>query len=148
MIPVKDQYIKLFLRNGTHVEGYVEQWSDRQAILRSDDGLSYLVVQNVTEDVMLIKIFNEPESVIDPEYKAPKEPPFYPRRDMTEEFERVRREPAIDEHLKAKTLLELRKLQIEQDRKIISERLKDHTPTQIKVTNYELPRFFKKQSAK
>lgn len=152
MIPEKDTYVRIIFRNSMQAEGYVESWSDKRAVLRSDEGLSLLIIQDPVADIMLIKVFPETEES-DETIETP--PPFRSteqvkrREEIDEDFEDVKRETEIDQYLKAKTLLELRKLQMEQDRKIISEQLKDHTPThsQVKV-QYELPGFFKKQGSK
>jgi hypothetical protein len=140
MIPLKEQWVKVFFRNSMQAEGYVEFWSEEQAVLRADEGLSLLIIQDVKADIMAVKVYTYPDA------KKPNEPKITDERaPLDEEFEKVKRETQIDEYLKAKTLLELRKLQAEQDRKIISERLKDHTPTsQVKVPKYELPGFLKK----
>lgn len=143
MIPSKNQWVKVFFRNSTQAEGYVEFWSDEKAVLRADEGLSLLIIQDVKADIMLVKVYPDPK----PEPKIPEKRIKF-SQEIEEEFERVSQETQSDEYLKAKTLLELRKLQAEQDRKIISEKLKDHTPTQVKVPKYELPGFLKKQSTK
>lgn len=144
MIPSKDQWVKVFFRNSMQAEGYVEFWSEEQAVLRADEGLSLLIIQDVKADIMAVKVFtySDPEPV---EPESPNKPKFTDTTPLDEEFEKVKRETQMEEYLKAKTLLELRKLQAEQDRKIISEKLKDHTPTsQVKVPKYELPGFLKK----
>lgn len=144
MIPLKDQWVKVFFRNSMQAEGYVEFWSEEQAVLRADEGLSLLIIQDVKADIMAVKVYPDP---------VPNEPKItdatpIERKLIDEEFEKVKRETQMEEYLKAKTLIELRKLQAEQDRKIISEKLREHTPTQVKVPKYELPGLFKKQSTK
>jgi hypothetical protein len=139
MIPLKEQWVKVFFRNSMQAEGYVEFWSEEQAVLRADEGLSLLIIQDVKADIMAVKVYTYPDP------PPPKEPKIAEKTPLDEEFEKVRREDKIDEYLKAKTLIELRKLQAEQDRKIISEKLREHTPTsQVKVPKYELPGLFKK----
>lgn len=148
MIPVKNQYVKVIFKNSIQAEGYVETWSENQVILRADEGLSLLIIQDPQADIMLVKVFPEPEeqtNVPEPQPVITEE--VKRKEDIDQDFEEVKREAEIDQYLKAKTLLELRKLQMEQDRKIISEKLRDHTPSpsQVKVPKYELPGFFKKK---
>lgn len=146
MILEKGTYVRIIFRNSMRAEGYVESWSDKQAVLRSDEGLSLLIIQDPIADIMLIKVFPESKEAA-PTNDLPTRPiteEIKRREEIDDDFEKVKREASIDQYLKAKTLLELRKLQMEQDRKIVSERLKDHTPnhSQVKV-QYELPGFLK-----
>jgi len=145
MIPSKDQYVRIIFKNSTHAEGFVESWSGREAVLRSADGTSLLIIQDVAADIMAVKVYFDP-----PEKQSKIEEEIERKQEIEQDFEEVHKEPEIDQYAKARTLLELRKLQAEQDRKIVSEKLKDHTATQTNVTvpKYELPGFFKKQSAK
>lgn len=146
MIPQKDEYVRVIFRNSTQAEGIVQSWSEHEAILRSLDGASLLIIQDTSSDIMAVKVYlaapdTSTPDVLDKEIEH--------KEEIDSDFEEVKQEVGVDEYLRAKTLLELRRLQLEQDRKIISERLKDHTPSgnQMKV-QYELPRFFKKQSFK
>lgn len=151
MTPVKNQWVKVIFRNSAQAEGYVEFWSDTKAILRSDEGLSLLIIQDVTADIMAVKVYPE-DAVHQPPGEEPKVvvEEVQRKEELDVEFEKTR-ETRMEEYLKAKTLIELRKLQAEQDRKIISEKLKDHVPSTMvasKVQKYELPGFLKKQSVK
>ncbi len=149
MTPIKNQYVRVIFRNSSHVEGFVEQWSEQKALLRSSDGKSLLIIQDVCADIMAIKVYLEPQpeaQLVEPKVTTE----VQRKREIDDDFdaEVCKREENIDQYLRAKTLLELRKLQAEQDRKIIAGKLKDHMPTQVRVPKYELPGFLKKQSAK
>jgi len=148
MTPNKNQWVKVFFRNSFQAEGYVDFWSDELAILRSDEGLSLLIIQDVKADIMAVKISIAPQAVALPAEKIIKE--VQRKEEIDSSFEEARNEIQNEEYLRAKTLVELRKLQAEQDRKIISEKLKNHIPQMgaSKVQKYELPGFLQKQSIK
>ncbi len=148
MIPTKDQYVKVIFKNSAQADGFVEKWTDKKAVLRSPDGKTVLIIQDVTADIMAVKVFLEPmpqASICEPPIEDVDQEDDQPTSDeLEDDFEEVLRETKIEEYLKAKTLIELRRLQAEQDKKIISQKIKNHLPTQVKVPSYELPRFFKK----
>ena len=59
----KGQFVKVIFRNGTQLEGVVESWSDTKAILISTDKTTSLIIMNVAEDVMLVKVSAAPQTV-------------------------------------------------------------------------------------
>lgn len=140
MIPTKDQYVKIIFKNSTQADGFVEEWSDQKAILRSQDGKSLLIIPDILTNVLAIKVYLESPQPAHVKVEAA----LRKKEELNHSFENSKKENYDDGYLKAKTLLELRKLQAELDKKIVSEKLKDHTFSQMKVPKYELPRFLKK----
>lgn len=126
-------YVKVFFKNGINAEGFVEHWTDFNSVLRSDND-DILIIQNVKEDVMLIKVFPNKSS-------KDKNKNIY-LQEINQKIEDIKTEP-ID-NLKLKDLSDLRKMQAIQEKKIISEKLKSHHLSEIKEVKYDVPRFFKK----
>jgi len=139
-LPNIGQYIKCIFRNGVTSEGVVEEWNDKMAQLRSLDGKSILIITNPTADIMLIKIMLEDTSDLD---NAPA-----PVLEETIQED--------DDHKPAilinpynvdynKNLVELRKEKAEQERRILTEKLREHIPTMGSgKVKYEQPGFYKK----
>lgn len=120
MIPQKGQYVKIYFRNETQLEGIIESWSNSQAILITEESGSACIIMNVLEDVMLVKIMQpkEEESLVEQEQYF---------NELEEEFEEVKEMPSEDD-LRLKKLSELKDLMNKQERKIIYEKLVDHIP--------------------
>lgn len=122
------QYVKIVFRNSTQAEGTVESWSDKESVLVSADQFSKFVIFNTQEDVMAVKICFETPIV---EVKKKFE-------ETVEEFKRVYAEPSDDE-FRNQNLAQLKILMNEQEKKIISEKIKSHTITNSRPTQYGLP---------
>ena len=56
MLPEQGQHIKIFFRNGVIEEGLVQEWSNKQAVLKSLSTDNLLLIQDVAQDVMAVKI--------------------------------------------------------------------------------------------
>jgi hypothetical protein len=127
------QHIKCILKNSTVVEGTVKEWSAKNCVLLSLDKKSLLIIPHPDEDIMLIKVMlgeiqnNFPAPII---------------TKPQEVFEQVAKELHSD--LKMKHLAELRLLEKEQDKKIIEEKLKEHSINEVKAVKYGYPGLFKK----
>jgi len=129
------QFIKVIFRNGTTLEGFVKNWSDTKATLTSEDKTTSLIIMNVSEDVMLIKIMEPPKTIKELENETIK---------LEEEFEEVKAAPSADE-LRLQKLADLKKLMIEQDKKIVSEKVKTHTSEGPQPVQYKYPSFILKE---
>lgn len=129
MIPVSGQYVKLIFRNSTQVEGFVEEWLENSAVLKSEDGGSLLLVMNLEQDVMAIKIVLEPQTQTTIQSKL---------QDLQEEFDDVYEQPSNDD-LRTKKLAQLRIAMNEQEKKIVSEKLKQHVPNSVSGVKYGNP---------
>lgn len=122
------QYVKIVFRNSTQAEGTVEFWSDKESILVSTDKLSKFIIFNTQDDVMAVKIC----------YEAPVVEVKKRFEETVEEFKRVYAEPSTDE-LRNHNLAHLKTLMNEQEKKIISDKVKSHTITNSRPTQYGLP---------
>lgn len=74
----KSDHVKLFFYNGTQMEGIVEEWSNTQAVLCSEDNKAYLLINNITQDVMAIKVIpaQKTHSELQKEFEAAKNLPI------------------------------------------------------------------------
>jgi len=132
MIPKKGQHIKCVLRNNLIIDGIVDSWSDDKSVLLSRDGASASVIQHTLQDVVVIKII----------FKNL----LQTKESLEQKFNETLSNPSDD--LRLKNLAELKTLMIEQEKKIISEKLKDHQIGNVRKVEYEQPRFFKMPSIK
>jgi len=119
----KNQFVKVFFKNSICADGFVEHWTNQNAVLISMDGKSRFIIQNVSEDVIAVKIFLD---IIKPK----------PKQHVEKQPETINQD---DKYFKIKSLIELRKLQLEQEKKIISEKLKEHSPIYSKQIKYQNP---------
>lgn len=135
MIPQVGQYVKIVFRNATQAEGVVESWSDEATILRSPDNKSVFIIQRTAEDVMAVKIILDYSGFTSLEEKL---------NQTKEKFQQVYEQPSADD-LRIKSMAQLKTAMIEQERKILAEKMKEHRPTGLK-SNYRRPDFFQKES--
>lgn len=117
------QHVKCFLRNNMVLEGIAESWSDTSVVLRSLDGKSLMFVQRPHEDIILTKVVLEEPEEISEEKKVVEE---------TEAKQQIRGklqevlQPSGDEELDKLNIKQLRNLVIDQDRKIIAQKRREH----------------------
>jgi len=128
LTPSAGQYIKCLLSNNSLIEGYVESWTSSQVQLKSLDGKSILIINRPDEVISVIKITLD----------SPKKQENL--TDLDKQFKQVYDEPSGSD-LRTKKLAELRILQAEQDKKIVAEKLKDHTIREVKKVQYGYPGF-------
>ncbi len=157
MIPEVGQHIKVILKNNTVVEGIVEEWFNNYVKLKSLDEKSILIIPHPNEDIMLIKIFLSPEFPKLEFVKLKKddgtEVETTPEANrvlgeiasLEEQFQETLKLPS-DNPDRLKTLAELKRLMNEQEKKIISEKVKNHYIDGTRKVQYGLPNFFKKPS--
>lgn len=133
LTPSVGQYIKCLLSNNSLIEGYVESWTSVQVQLKSLDGKSILIINRPDDVISVIKIALD---------SAKKQENL---TDLDSQFKKAYDEPSGSD-LRTKKLAELRILQAEQDKKNVSDKLKDHTIGQIKKVQYGYPGFIKIKS--
>lgn len=128
----KDQRIKLVFRNGTVVDGVVEEWSNAEVKLRSLDGDSILIIPHPTEDIMLVKIMlSKLETKSDPEQN---------KTELEKKFDQAHQTSNPYNDLDNKNLADLKVEMAKQEREIIAQKLREHRPTSSPgLTNYKLP---------
>lgn len=127
MIPKNGQYVKCMLRNNTVVEGIVENWAGGVATgtiqLYSLDGNSMFIIPN-SEDIMLIKIVLDKPKVEEVEEVKEK---IIVKTELEQKFEDKYNEHHNPYDLsRNKSLADLKILLAEQERRVISEKLRDH----------------------
>jgi hypothetical protein len=138
MMPTSGQHVKCILKNGAVVEGIVEEWSTNSVELRSLDGESILIIPRPNEDIMLIKVLLEK---LKPEVEIIKEK-IIEKGSLEEELQKTVEQTSND--LRLKKMAELKILLAQQERKIITDKLKDHHISDVRKAQYERPGFFKK----
>lgn len=132
MIPEIGQHVKCILRTGAMVEGTVENWGN-EVQLKSLDGESILIIPHANEDIILIKIMidkpieeiSEDSEIIEAvvESRGVK----LARGELEHKYQEAAKLP-IDDPDRIKTLAELRIMMVAQEKKIITEKLKNHYP--------------------
>jgi hypothetical protein len=127
MISLTNQHVKCIFRNGTIVEGIVEEWVPGAAHLRSLSDQSLMIIMHPDEDIMMIKVIPEPEEEIIEEEKSKEDnsPPTQDRiRTILKEVENQDGEP----ELQKLSVVELKRLVAKQEKKIIVDKIKEHFP--------------------
>lgn len=121
--PEVGQHVKCLLSNNTLVEGVVILWYSDWVKLKSLDGESVLIVHHPDRDIMMTKIILEPE--VEEEFPV-KPPEPKPLPELETEWEETLAGPSDDE-LRTRRLAELKVLMIEQEKKIIRDRVRSHS---------------------
>jgi hypothetical protein len=123
MIPQIGQTVKCIFRNGTLIEGIVEEWGN-QAILRSLTDESILIIPHPAQDLIIIKIValkkQSTSETADIEQKS-SEHIQQPIKNKLEEAQQT-----TDPELKNKSIKELQNLVIQQEKLMISKKMQDH----------------------
>ena len=135
MKPQKNDFVKLFFKNGVQVEGRIESWG-KEIVISSDGSSNYLVVTRPKE-IMMYKMINVQAPKTMPTQDVP--PPVQQEpTNIEDDNEYVAVEPqesAID-FTKLKTIAELRKLQLKEEKEAIAKKLKDHHIGETKQVEY------------
>lgn len=142
MTPQPGQHVKCFLRNGSMIEGFVEEWTQEQAVLKTLDHQSLMIIHSPTQDIMLTKVLL-PEEV--PAKSRVQDIADAIRARAAEEGHAEPDEQSLDAMTKAQLQIEL----AEQERRVVAEKMKDHySDSQVpRKKTYGYPGFFKKPSA-
>lgn len=129
------QLVKILFRNGTSIEGFIDKWSDESSeyILKSIDGENIFIIQDPVNDIMIVRVkLDSPQ----------KNNEIEPTKQISQ-LQKIPLQLPLDMDLRTKTLTQLRTKAIEEEKKVISEKLKDHSITQNIPVNYSLPSFIK-----
>jgi hypothetical protein len=125
----KGTQIIAVMNNAIQIAGVVEVWSEQESILMLKDGSKW-IIHNTAKDVMLTKLV-----VMEPSLKETQNE----RHALQEEFEEACQ--AASDDLRVKKLAELKILLNNQEKQIISQKLREHEITEVKPVQYEQPRF-------
>ncbi len=131
MIPKLNQHVKCIFNTGIIVEGIVIKWEDKNIELKSLNDNSILLILR-PEEIVFIKI------MLNEQLDTSK---IILEKELESILKKDHNPYDIDRN---KRLVDLRVDLIKQERKIISEKLKDHAPTNITKVKYEYPSFNKK----
>jgi hypothetical protein len=123
------QQVKYFLRNGMVLEGFVEKDTASECILKSLDGKSLIIIHSPATDILITKIILEEKTTemeISSENKGveknePSEHQLHIRSKMHEVLQ-----PSGDPKLDQLNIKQLRDLVVQQDRKMIEQKTKQH----------------------
>ncbi len=119
MTPEKGQHVKCFMRSTMVLEGIVEEWSDTQVVLKSLADQSVLIIHRPSEDIAVTNVVLE-----EPQEKPKLELPEI-KRAVKDKLEEVLH-PTNNEELDKMNIQQLRQLVVEQEKKIISDKIKEH----------------------
>lgn len=108
--PEKNDHIRIMFKNGLVEEGLVLYWSDQKAVLKLSE--SILIIQNVIDDILAIKIFIKPQQKTNNKL-SPIEVTTEPDLNISER----------DPKLRALKISELRRLQKVEEEALIRKRL-------------------------
>ena len=120
MTPQPGQHVKCFLRTGNMLEGTVEEWSKETVIIKTLDHQSLMIIHDPTRDIVLTKVL----------LQAPPTPSLAQeiadkiRKKTAEEGQPEPDDQTLDAMTKAQLHIEL----VEQERREVAEKLKDHYP--------------------
>lgn len=142
MIPNTNNIVKIHFKSGLQLTGKVEKWAESEAILISSDGECRIIIPHPSDDIVAILILPD-RANIKQKIVAKEEEKVI----LEKKLEETLKEPSGD-NLRVKKLAELRILLAEQDKKIITDKLKDHHLPAPKEASYGYPRFYKKPSTK
>jgi len=131
MTPQKDQHVKCFMRSSMILEGIVEEWSEKEIVLKSLDGDSIMIVHHPAEDVILTKIIIN-NSAEKPTQELPKI-----AGQIAEKLKDIIQSNENPEINKL-NLDQLRILSKRQDAKIIAEKKKEHFG---EIGNVKMPEY-------
>lgn len=127
-----NQYIKIMFKNGISIEGIVISWEQDNFVLKSDREESFFIIQNPKDDIIAIKIMIKQKQI------APAIAPQIPINETNK---------LSEEELKIRKIADLRIALAQQEKEIISNKLKNDTINEVRKVEYGLPGFFKKQSS-
>jgi hypothetical protein len=138
MIPQIGQHVKCIFRNGTIVEGIVENWailSHETTKLRSLTDQSLMIICHPKDDIMMIKIMPDTEEETET-LKEEFENPQPIKEQIRAKLQKIEKSTE-NEELQDKTVGELKKLVIDQEKQILVDKIKEHFPGgNVKKSNY------------
>ena len=132
MIPQLGQHIKCIFKNGTIVEGIVEEWLATSVILKSLSDQSLMIILHPNDDIMMIKILvNEPEENSENIPDPPDTEPEFIQQQIRAKLKELEK-PTENLELQNKNITELKQLAKEQDKQIMINKIKEHFPSHLR----------------
>lgn len=131
----KGLHIKCILKNNALIEGIIEAWSDDEVVLKSLDGKSLMIVHAGISDIVFTKVILEEDNELNSENVETV---------ISEKIKETLDIPPEENNLRDKSIKELVDLRNEQERRIIKDKLKEHSATEVRTVKYGTPGFFKK----
>jgi hypothetical protein len=119
MDPKPGQNIKVFFRNGNMIEGQVVSWTDQKSVIASITKHSYTVINKTAEDVLMYRISENVENLIQ-KINQIKETPKKTQQDI-------------------QSMVSLKKELSQIEAEEIREKLNSHQLSEVKQTNYGIP---------
>lgn len=126
IIPEIGQHVKCLLVSNTLAEGYVILWHPNAIKLKSLDGDSVFIIHHPDRDIVMTKVILDPPAEVETEPKVLV--PLEGTTDLQQRWQETYDGPSDDE-LRTKKLAELKVLMIEQEKKIIKDKMKTHEST-------------------
>lgn len=117
MTPEVDQLVKCYMRSGIVLEGTVIEWAS-EVVLKSLTDETLMIIHHPVEDIILTKIMLKIETSSAENTKTDTKEAIKEKLHQLQSLE--------DPELREKTVAELRGMVIAQDRKIISDKTKEH----------------------
>lgn len=131
------QYVRIIFRNSMQMEGVIESWSEEESILVPPEGTDKFIIFHTEQDVLGVKVCQE----------LPAKKKHKKFEEIVNQFKEVQETPSADD-LRLQNLAQLKILMNEQEKKIISEKVRDHNISNVRQTQYGFPGITKKQSSK
>ncbi len=129
------QHVKCVLTNSSVVEGTVTEFCDDYLKLKSLDDNDLFIINNPRQNIVVTKISLN---------KEVKSKLIHDKKELEKRFQEIHNKPS-DDKLRNTNLAKLKMMLIEQERKIVSEAVKNHNIGEVKQTKYVSPDFFKKE---
>lgn len=137
IIPEIGQHVKCLLTNNTLVEGFVMIWDLHRVIkLKSLDSESILIIHHPDKDIMMTKVILDPAA--DEAEPKPKFPLLETENELKDQWTKTYNSPS--DELRTKKLAELKILMIEQEKKIVRNKVRSHSSAYVPHSpNYLTP---------
>ena len=129
------QHVKCVLTNSSVIEGTVIEFCDDYLKLKSLDDNDLFIINNPKQNIVVTKISLN---------KEVKSKLIHDKKELEKRFQETYNKPSND-NLRNNNLAKLKMMLIEQERKIVSEAVKNHNIGEVKHTKYVSPDFFKKE---
>ena len=143
MVPMQGQHVKCVMKNSFVIEGIVQDWSEKEVVLKSLDEKNLMIIHHPNDDIVMTKIMldvPQTQEELSPKNEVVEEKPL---SKLQEEIKSSLNDVLSEdnEDLKVKNLSNLRQLVIHQEKKIIESRKKEHfgTAGNAKMTQYSSP---------
>jgi hypothetical protein len=140
MIPQVGQHVRIIMRSSMVLDGIVVEWSNDQVALKSlSDEESFIIIHQPATDIVVTKIIvKEPEKIQEKSLPEIKE-------EISKTVNEVLK-PDIEPDLHNMSIKHLRRLVQEQDKKIITDKRREHfgeAGTSHMAVPYSIPNIHK-----